>query len=103
MNTALIAEYLVAVHFAPKTLTEDDYRRINRMALQLAMELPAEVWSAIVVSFQTGTWQGAWDAVDAARRHLRPGDPRNPNQIVIHHKPDAGEYEADNTAKIHAH
>jgi hypothetical protein len=46
------------------------------------MELPSEVWGAIVRGLVSGIYQGAWDAVDAVRRveypdgSLRPGTRR---------------------------
>jgi hypothetical protein len=82
MNTALLAEYLAAIHFQPAHPTEADYRRMNQMALQLSMELPDDVL-AVLFRPNDRNYQHAWDVVDAVRRHTDMGR-RNPEHAVLH-------------------
>lgn len=84
INTALVAEYLALTHLTPKHPTDADFRRMNQLALQLAMELPDSVWGVIIRGLQSGIWQGAWDAVDAVRALEHPDDPRNREHAVRH-------------------
>jgi hypothetical protein len=89
MNTALLAEYLALVHFQPARPTDADFRKMNQLALQLSMELPDDVLALLFRKDQTGTYQDAWDVVDAMRRHTRPDDPRDREHSALH-RLDAG-------------
>lgn len=84
VNTALLAQYLALINFPPKALTDADFRKMNELVLQLAMELPDDVLTVLFKENRTWTYQDAWDAVDVARKHTRPGDPRSPDNMAKH-------------------
>jgi hypothetical protein len=84
LNTALIAEYLALLNFQPASPTEAEYRYMNQLALQLSMETPDDVLAVLFRKDRTGTYQDAWDVVDAVRRHTCPGDPRDREHSTIH-------------------
>lgn len=84
INTILVAQYLAASHFQSQHPTEAEFRRLNEMVLQLSMELPDDVLALLFRKDATGTYQDAWDVVDAVRRHTRPDDPRAPEHAAIH-------------------
>lgn len=91
MNTALLSEYLATLHSQSQPTTEADFRRLNQMALQLAMELPSDVLAVLFSDDQTGTYLDALDVVDAVRRHTRPDDPRDHEHPVMH-RPGVGRH-----------
>jgi len=85
MNTAIIAEYLAFAHFIPPDAGPEYYRRLNRIALQLAMELPDEVLAVMWRKNASGTYQDAWDVVDAVRS-VSGLDVRDQKHADVHKK-----------------
>lgn len=83
MNTALLAEYLALFHFQSEKPTAADFRYMNQLALQLSMELPDDVLAVLFRRERTGTYQDAWDVVDAARRSIGL-DSRAREHAVLH-------------------
>jgi hypothetical protein len=86
---ARIAEYLVLTASPTRKPDEPwDYERGNRLALQLAMELPADVWRAVRGGISGGTWGDVWDTCMAVRKHQ--GCDTMTRQDAIRHAPGAG-------------
>lgn len=67
INTALIAEYLSIRTQKHSELGSDGLQHLNCMMLQLAMELPLDLWRAILSGLETSPKAGVWDAVAAVR------------------------------------
>jgi hypothetical protein len=86
MNTQLIAEYLTMCHFQPPNPTSSYFQKQNQLALQIAMEVPTDVWIAIVETMKPGkTYSSVWELVDIIRGYTNPNDViRNKEDAVIH-------------------
>lgn len=89
LPTALIAEYLALATTLETDAPAGDYRRANQLSYQLAMELPIDLWRAILAALGSGNGQAVWDAISTARLFNGLGRELTINDAVVH-APGAG-------------
>jgi hypothetical protein len=92
--TALIAEYMALATHLHEDSPRADYVRVNQLAWQLVMDLPADVYRTVTRGLTSITIQGRLEAISKLREAAGAREPL-PAEEILWHAPGIGKPKAN--------